>query len=343
MIPEFSIRLAKWHQVSGRHNLPWQGQGPYSTWISEIMLQQTQVQVVIPYYESFLVEFPNPTVLANSCLDQVLALWAGLGYYARARNLHEAAKQIREDHAGIVPDNLDDLMRLKGIGRSTAGAILSLGFKKSGVIQDGNVRRVLARLFLIDDDLSTSNSQRLLWNIAHQLAPNAGHDAAIHTQAMMDFGALLCTKHKPGCEKCLFRKECLANQSKRVSEIPTPKRAKRKELKQWIMLEVRNEENRILLIKRPEKGIWGGLYAPPIGESLLTLGATIGIEEVLEASELTTLEHSFSHFSIQLLHFRLCAEPKTIPAGAFWAEIDTFQGGLPAPVKKLLKNEEKYS
>jgi A/G-specific adenine glycosylase len=176
MIERFAERLADWQKRHGRHDLPWQQRGPYETWISEIMLQQTQVQVVIPYFNRFVASFPSEEVLAAAPIDDVLAHWAGLGYYSRARNLHRAAQVIMQEHQGSLPNDLDALIALPGIGRSTAGAIVSLGFGARGVIQDGNVRRVLSRVFCISGDLSKSNAQNQLWDLADTLTPDGGAD-----------------------------------------------------------------------------------------------------------------------------------------------------------------------
>lgn len=333
---DLSRKLATWHQNSGRHDLPWQHQGPYATWISEIMLQQTQVQVVIPYFKRFMASFPDPIALANAPIDEVLAHWAGLGYYARARNLHLAAQQIRDDFQGVIPETLADLMTLKGIGRSTAGAVLSLGFQKFGVIQDGNVRRVLARVFLIDDDLSRADVQKRLWDLATELTPTDGVAAAIHTQAIMDFGATLCTRHQPNCQHCPLAADCQAHRADRTHEIPRPKRMKQRATEHWVVLHLVDAEGRSLLCRRPNRGIWGGLYAPPIAHSLSKLGEELGISNVLDAEEQRHLEHAFSHFKVTLTLYRLEGTVTCPPDNMTWETLEDFQGGLPAPIKKLV-------
>ncbi len=333
---DLARKLAAWHQQSGRHDLPWQHQGPYATWISEIMLQQTQVPVVIPYFKRFMVSFPDPVALANAPVDQVLAHWAGLGYYARARNLHAAAQQIREEFQGVIPDTLADLTTLKGVGRSTAGAILSLGFQKFGVIQDGNVRRVLARLFLIDDDLSRADAQKHLWDLATELTPTDGVASAIHTQAMMDLGATLCTRRKPNCQQCPLAIHCQAHLADRTHEIPRPKKVKQRATEQWVVLHIVDANGRSLLCRRPNEGIWGGLYAPPIANSLSRIGKDFGIPKVLDAEEQSQLEHAFSHFKVLLTLYRLEGSVSCPPENVTWVKLDDFQGGLPAPIKQLL-------
>lgn len=338
---DLARKLAIWHHEFGRHDLPWQGQGPYATWISEIMLQQTQVRVVIPYFERFMAAFPDPVTLANASLDAVLAHWAGLGYYARARNLHAAAQQIRDDFDGVIPDTLADLMTLRGIGRSTAGAILSLGFEKFGVIQDGNVRRVLARLFLMTDDLSRADAQKRLWDLATELTPTDGAASAIHTQAMMDLGAIVCTRSQPNCQHCPLAADCRAHLSGCTSEIPRPKKVKQRPTEQWVVLHVLDKNGRSLLYRRPNEGIWGGLYAPPIADNLLQLGEALGLTNVLDAEEESQLEHAFSHFKVQLTLYRLQASVSHPPDSATWEVLEDFQGGLPAPIEKLLLKRQR--
>lgn len=335
----FARSLAAWHRECGRHDLPWQHRGAYATWISEIMLQQTQVAVAIPYFHRFMESFPNPAALAEASEDQVLAHWAGLGYYARARNLHHAAQQIRDRFHGEIPDALEGLMGLKGIGRSTAGAILSLGFHKFGVIQDGNVRRVFARYYGIDDDLSSTTAQKRLWELATELTPQDGNDAAVHAQAMMDLGATICRKSQPVCLDCPLNEDCVARQTDRVLEIPRPKKTKQRPDVNWVVLQVLDSDGRTLLCRRPSEGIWGGLFAPPISESLTDIGYAFGIPDVLDAEAIGHIEHAFSHFKVQLHLFRIHALVERVPPDAVWEMISGFQGGLPAPIQRLLRKD----
>jgi A/G-specific adenine glycosylase len=302
------------------------------------MLQQTQVRVVIPYYHAFMNRFADVEALANAREDDVLSHWAGLGYYARARNLHHASQQVRDQFAGRIPNTLDDLMALKGVGRSTAGAILSLGFGQRGVIQDGNVRRVFARIFGIEGDLTLSNHQRKLWDIAEELTPKEGREAAIHTQAMMDLGALLCTRHSPGCHSCPFQNDCFAQTSNRISDFPQPKRIKQRDTTDWIVLEVRNSSNQILLGRRPAEGIWGGLFTPPIDESLRNIENALGLPHLLDSEEQQIKEHAFSHFKVRLHHMRHFFDGPA-PSEFEWTDLEGFQGGLPAPIAQLLSEE----
>jgi len=338
MIERFAGRLRDWHLRHGRHDLPWQRQGPYPTWISEIMLQQTQVRVVIPYYHAFMERFPDVEQLANASEDEVLKHWAGLGYYARARNLHHGARQVRDLFGGEIPNSLDELMTLKGIGRSTAGAVLSLGFRQRGVIQDGNVRRVFSRIFGIAGDLTTSVKQRKLWDIADELTPADGEEAAVHTQAMMDLGALICTRQRPKCHSCPFRSDCYAYTSDHVADLPQPKRIRQRKTEDWVVLEVRNSANQILLGRRPNNGIWGGLYTPPIDTSLRDLEATLSLPDLLDSEEVHIKEHAFSHFKVRLHHLRHRFDGLAPPEFE-WIDLRGFQGGLPAPIAELLSKE----
>ena len=336
MISDLAFRLAQWHLTHGRHDLPWQHQGPYATWVSEVMLQQTQVATVIPYYQRFMDRFPTPAALSDAPMDEVLSHWAGLGYYARARNLHHAAKQVQHEFAGELPDTLDALMSLKGIGRSTAGAILSLGFKKYGVIQDGNVRRVLARLFAISGDLTSANAQKRLWALATDLTPKEGKDAAIHTQAMMDLGALVCTKSKPTCDRCPLVSDCSAYKQDLVHRLPEPKTRKVKQTREWVVLQLVNTANETFVVKRPPKGIWGGLYAPPISESRSALAKELGLE-LADVEEVCELRHAFSHFSVNLQLHRIMGLSSVPRVPGKWVDLRTFEGGLPAPIYRLLQ------
>ncbi len=336
MIENFSQRLAVWQKQYGRHELPWQRQGGYATWVAEIMLQQTQVQVVVPYFQKFIQEFPTISDLASASLDSVLAHWAGLGYYSRARNLHKAAKIIVSDHHSEIPKDLDLLIQLPGIGRSTAGAILSLGFGLRGVIQDGNVRRVLSRLFCIHGDLSKATAQKTLWKLADQLTPKSGLDACVHTQAMMDLGSIVCRRSKPTCQFCPFAVDCQAHKRGEVSRFPEPKRVKQRPDETWVVLQLENERDETLFLRRPLEGIWGGLYAPHIDSSLSKISEILKSVDVLDAEYQGELTHAFSHFRVHLEHYKLKVHSQDIAEIGMWFPIDSFQNGVPAPINKLL-------
>ena len=336
VIDRMATRLRDWHRDSGRHDLPWQRHGPYATWVSEIMLQQTQVAVVIPYYLRFIESFPSVTALAEAPQDQVLAHWAGLGYYARARNLHQAAQQIVSLFDGEIPQSLESLMTLKGIGRSTAGAIRSLGWGLRGVIQDGNVRRVLARLHAIAGDLQTSSQQHVLWELAEYYTPALGEHAATHTQAMMDLGATVCKRTHPRCSNCPFHADCQAHQQGLTDYLPTPKKVKKRPSVEWFVLGLRDINNRIWVTRRPDLGIWGGLYCPPTGESLQQLIAKLNLPADLNYAEGPVLAHVFSHFSVQLSYIEASVPQWNPPSHGIWVTQGTYDIGLPAPINRLL-------
>src|SRR5689334_18575699 len=259
-------RLLAWHAKAGRHDLPWQKDlrkegSAYRVWVSEIMLQQTQVSTVIPYFERFLQRFPDAISLANAPPDEVLHLWTGLGYYARARNLHRAAQVIRDEHAGAFPTELDAVMALPGIGRSTAGAILAISTGQRHSILDGNVKRVLSRYYAIDGAPDENATIDELWRLADANTP--AENVAVYTQAIMDLGATLCTRSRPRCDDCPIASDCRARLQGRQGELPAAKkrRALRKQ-KHAVMLVARRDQE-VLLVQRPPSGIWGGLWCLP--------------------------------------------------------------------------------
>ena len=255
--------LVAWQARSGRHDLPWQtDRTPYRVWVSEIMLQQTQVSTVIPYFLRFMARFPDVRALADAPVDEVLHLWTGLGYYARARNLHRAAQAVRDRHGGEFPREFDAVAALPGIGRSTAGAILALATGARHAILDGNVKRVLARCFGIEGNAAERAVEQRLWALAGRCTPAAGVDT--YTQAIMDLGATLCTRRRPACALCPLQEHCSARRSGRQHEIPAPKpraggaaRA-RKARRTWMVVAV-EAAGAVFLERRPEQGIWGGL------------------------------------------------------------------------------------
>lgn len=296
--PSFSHLVLQWFDKHGRKNLPWQ-QNPsrYSVWVSEIMLQQTQVATVIPYYQRFMTRFPNVTSLANADIDEVLHLWTGLGYYARARNLHKAAIQIVEQHASIFPYQLDDVIALPGIGKSTAAAILSLADDQAHVILDGNVKRVLARYFAVEGWPGNKRIEDQLWEYARQLKPPARFNH--YTQAMMDLGATLCTRNKPNCEECPVNQRCLAFIQGRQSELPHRKPKKDKPTKQTNM-HIVFYQGSVLLYKRPSEGIWGGLWSFYEDEGVMeNFLNQVNLEQV-EEHILDGFTHTFSHFHLDI-------------------------------------------
>ena len=335
--------MLTWFDVHGRHDLPWQHpRTPYRVWLSEIMLQQTQVSTVIPYFERFLQRFPDVASLAAAPVDDVLALWAGLGYYARARNLHRCAQAVVNEHGGEFPRDIEALESLTGIGRSTAGAILSQAHGDRHAILDGNVRRVLSRHAGIEGWPGAPAVQKQLWAISESLLPRAR--MADYTQAIMDLGASVCSTRKPGCKTCPLNADCQAHLSNRVAQIPAakpkPKKARPERVTQVLLIE--NERGELLLERRPPAGIWGGLWCPPLADegqdALAACRERYGLEPG-PAQALPPLHHAFTHFDLELRPLRLRAV--TISglresADLAWIKMGDPTKGLPAPIRKLL-------
>lgn len=293
---DFATRLLDWFDQHGRHDLPWQVRdNPYKVWVSEIMLQQTQVKTVLNYFDRFMQRFPTVETLAQASWDEVAPYWAGLGYYARARNLHKAAQQVVAQ--GGFPTTLDGWMALSGIGRSTAGALMSLGLQQYGVIMDGNVKRVLSRHQAIAGNSMSTPVIAQLWQLATQLTPNQRN--ADYTQAIMDLGATICTSKKPLCLYCPVREDCKAYQQNRVLDFPQKKAAKATPEKQAFVIILENSETgQWLWQQRPSEGLWGGLYCLPILESqnqLSRITQYFALEETQQSNLI--IKHSFTHFT----------------------------------------------
>jgi len=334
----FQSQLLTWFDQSGRKDLPWQHPiTPYRVWLSEVMLQQTQVMTVIPYFNKFINQYPTVKDLANAPLDNVLSLWAGLGYYARARNLHKAAQQI--DKAGF-PETQEGLVDLPGIGRSTAGAILSIAFSKSHAILDGNVRRVLARFKGIEGWTGGAAVNKQLWELSEYYTPQ--ERAADYTQAMMDLGATVCTRAKPLCLQCPLQTDCQALLQGKVHLLPTPKVSKKIPIKQLVFIIAINKKGEILLEKRPPTGIWGGLWSVPELEDkqgILTWLDNHGLT-AHETKELALRRHTFSHYHLDYLPIQLIVDSPTnnvMEAGLrIWYKHKQHENiALPAPIKQL--------
>jgi A/G-specific adenine glycosylase len=357
----FSERLLAWHAAHGRHDLPWQqNRSLYRVWVSEIMLQQTQVGTVIPYFERFLARFPDIGALAAAPEDEVLHLWTGLGYYARARNLHRAAKFVVATHAGEFPTELAAAQALPGIGRSTAAAILAQALGQRHPILDGNVKRVLARRHLIGDDLQAAATVATLWQLADAATPN--DQLADYTQAIMDLGATCCTRSRPACDRCPVVDDCAAYRAGRQREFPRRKSArtgKRTRIRRrTLFLLAMNADGAVLLERRPPSGIWGGLWCPPEfadAEAARRAGAQLLGLEAWPAEPLPTIEHSFTHFDLDIEPWLVRVARRGDAAGspAFAAAVGGIAEpratiwynaaqpaklvGLPAPVKSLLE------
>ncbi|MCF6768338.1 A/G-specific adenine glycosylase [Thiotrichales bacterium 19S11-10] len=287
----FSNAIIQWQLTHGRHSLPWQQDiSPYRIWLSETMLQQTQVKTVIPYFNTFIKQFPHIHDLADASDEAVMKLWAGLGYYARARNLHKTAKIIKDQYLGIFPNNYDDIIQLPGIGRSTAGAILSLAFKQSYPILDGNVKRIFARYFQIDTPFNKTKTLNQLWSYAEQLLPK--NKTNYYNQGLMDLGALICTKNKPSCLLCPMQTTCQSfiNQTQEYYPVKTIRKKKPTKILSFYIIQ---SKDHILLKKRPPHGIWGGLWSLPDSEDSIN----VNLKNPLHTSEM--LSHQFTHFTLK--------------------------------------------
>ena len=332
----FADRLLAWHDLHGRHDLPWQHpRTSYRVWISEIMLQQTQVATVIPYFQRWMVSFPDLAALADSNEDDVLAHWSGLGYYARARNILKAARTCMAEHGGRLPESAEELAALPGIGRNTANAIVSQASDRPAAVLDGNVRRVLARHTATAGWTGSAKVQKTLWREAEARLP--AKRGADYTQAVMDLGALVCTRSNPACSECPVAGDCQAVRAGLVEELPTPKPPARVGRRTLRMLIARDTNGRVLLEKRPGAGIWGGLWCLPEAEP-----DEPGFQAL---RQLPALEHRLSH--LQLTIEPLLAQPAKggrIADGADRGWFDRREQarlGLPKPVSDLLDRLDK--
>lgn len=353
-VPDFARRLLAWFDEHGRHDLPWQHpRTAYRVWVAEVMLQQTRVATVIPYFEAFMAAFPDVTSLADADQAAVLERWAGLGYYARARNLHAAARVIRDQYGGRFPREPEQLAALPGIGPSTANAIAAQAFDRPAAILDGNVKRVLARLYAVEGWPNATATARQLWQLAEAHTPD--YRAADYTQAIMDLGATLCTRARPACDDCPFAGDCQARAEGRTAELPHGRprtgRAQRRR-RETAMLLIRDGAGRVLLTRRPPTGIWGGLWSLPEAEpgaeqeAARALGLIIRPESPWEP-----LEHAFSHFDLTITPVPARLQESAglnSPAGGvmdgeegIWYNVATMERpGVPAPVATLLARIE---
>lgn len=346
----FAARLLAWFDVSGRHDLPWQHpRTPYRVWLSEIMLQQTQVKTAAPYFERFVAALPTLRDLAAAELDDVLALWSGLGYYARARNLHAAAKRCVELHGGELPRDLDALTALPGVGRSTAAAIASQAWNDRHAILDGNVKRVLSRYHGIDGYPGLPAVERKLWTLAEGHVASASLPdgrLADYTQAQMDLGATLCTRADPACVLCPLQDDCVARREGRTAELPTPKPSKTPPQKYAHVLWAEDAQGRILMQRRPPKGIWAALWTLPQADDDAL--ARDWFERHLSgdfgrAQALPPIDHAFSHYRLQLQPLRWRGTEARGRIGdndtLRWVAREELSSlGIPAPIRKLLES-----
>ena len=341
----FTRQVLAWYSRFGRHDLPWQLDiNPYRVWVSEIMLQQTRVNTVIPFFNTFMQHFPDVASLARANIDEVLHLWTGLGYYARARNLHAASRIIMDRYAGRFPETLEAAMELPGIGRSTAGAILAIARQQRYPILDGNVKRVLARFHGIRGWPGLADVSRKLWELADEYTPPVS--VAEYTQAIMDLGATVCIRKQPLCGQCPVEKQCVANQNNLQAEIPAPRPARKLPVHSTVFAIVENQQGKILLQQRPATGIWGGLWSFPECEPEKDLENWIrtNLGYALQSVEYKpSFRHTFSHFHLDItpVHIRVDAhtgqEVRDSGHEYWYAATDKRPVGLAAPVRQLLE------
>lgn len=337
----FADRLLAWYDVNGRRELPWKvSRDPYRIWVSEIMLQQTQVATVLGYYARFIDAFPDVAALAAADLDDVLAHWAGLGYYARARNLHRAARQVADDHGGVFPGTIDELTALPGVGRSTAAAILALSTGAPHAILDGNVRRVLSRVHRVEGDPGSTTTTKRLWQLAEELTPHERVDD--YTQAVMDLGAMVCTR-RPRCEACPVDDLCEGRACGDAAEFPGKRARRERPRRSSQFLLLTDGEGRLLLERRPPSGIWGGLWCPPQVESAPAdwirreLGRVPG-----PLREFDPFVHKFTHFDLEIRPAAAMLEqPVAFSVGdgddlRWHTPAELAGAGMPAPFRKLI-------
>ncbi|MBT8130233.1 MAG: A/G-specific adenine glycosylase [Gammaproteobacteria bacterium] len=345
----FSTRVLAWFDVHGRHDLPWQQRRtPYRVWIAEIMLQQTQVGTVIPYYLRFIKTFPGLDTLASASLDHVLEHWSGLGYYSRARNLHKAARIIASEHGGVFPQEIEQLVALPGIGQSTAAAILAQALDQRHAILDGNVKRVLCRHHAIEGWPGKTGVMKQLWKLAEQHTPD--ERVADYTQAIMDLGATLCKRSSPRCEHCPLIADCVAYRHQSVQRYPSPRPKKILPVKAARLLLVTDSASgKLLLEKRPPSGIWGGLWSLPeagVDEEIAQLCRRRWGLKVLNNEDCDAFRHTFSHYHFQITPCRVQVqlEPAAVqePANIIWCSAgDATRRALAAPVARIIEQHAR--
>lgn len=341
---DVATRVVRWQAIHGRNHLPWQQtRDPYRVWLSEIMLQQTQVSTVLGYYARFLERFPDVIALADAPQDDVMALWSGLGYYSRARNLHRCAQKVVSEHGGIFPRSAQVLVTLPGIGRSTAGAIAAFCFAERTPILDANVRRVLTRVLGFDADLAVASNERTLWTHAQALLPSADIDTAMprYTQGLMDLGASLCIPRNPACPQCPLQTLCVAHREGEPERYPVRTRKLKRRSESWWLLVLHDPVGRVWLSRRPATGIWAGLYCVPVFPKRSDLSAFLddaGPASAQTMEEGTPFLHVLTHRDLHLhpVMVRQLGDSTPDDGGGWFTAKQIAELGLPAPVRKLL-------
>lgn len=339
--PDFAARIVAWQRSHGRSELPWQNtQDPYRVWLSEVMLQQTQVSTVLGYFARFLERFPTVQALATGSEDEVFGLWSGLGYYSRARNMHRCAQEVVSRFDGVFPRTAAELQTLPGIGRSTAAAIAAFCFGERVAILDGNVKRVLTRVLGFEGDLASAAQEKALWALATQLLPPATQRRAIagYTQGLMDLGATVCQPRKPSCMICPVSELCVARRESAPERFPIKTRKLRRSAQSLWMLKARDSTGRVWLEKRPSRGIWAGLYCLPVYESRASLLDELAPDERRTAQDDPAFVHVLTHKDLHLhpVSVACVAERPPTEAGSWFEAGEWSALGLPAPVRKLL-------
>lgn len=333
--PDFSLRLLNWWARHGRHDLPWQlDRTPYRVWVSEVMLQQTQVATVVDYFQRFVQCFPDLPALARADIDQVLALWSGLGYYARGRNLHRAARICLVEHGGQLPEDPEALEALPGIGRSTANAIVAQAFNRRAPILDGNVKRVLARHAGIEGWPGRASVLNALWAVSEARTPET--QAADYTQAVMDLGATVCRARSPDCLACPLNADCVAFEQGRIDQLPGRKPRRKNPERETTLFLLEDAHKRLLLIRRPPSGIWGGLWCLPESSDL-----PLAMTEVPVQTRRNALRHDFTHFRLHIHLGRAQLATEQVSDGddrAWLSRTEALDMGLPQPVRKIIES-----
>ena len=335
-LEDFAVHVVRWQRAHGRSGLPWQAtRDPYRVWLSEIMLQQTQVSTVLGYYERFLARFPDVAALAAAPEDEVLGLWSGLGYYSRARNVHRCAQAVVQDHGGTFPRSAQALQTLPGIGRSTAAAIAAFCFDERVAILDGNVKRVLARVLAYGDDLASAANEKRLWALAQDLVPADGTDMPAYTQGLMDLGATVCLPRNPSCLLCPARDLCTAHREATPERYPVRTRKLRRTAQSLWLLQAVRADGAVWLEKRPARGVWASLHCLPVFESREALSQSLPVRAALEDGQ--PFVHVLTHKDLHLHPVQVRLDDVPPREGRWCSRAEWEALGLPAPVRRLLE------